>query len=604
MVAYRLAAAVTLLFVVAALAFSGVRLLRNMPAANQYGFETTGTPATGPLVATVLPEGRAAGLRLGDHVLALDGAPIPKGRSSYYLGALLARQTGDIRALSVQQPGGPVRAVALHRQANIWLRPEPQSRLPMGVIYLVYFLQLTAPMVLLLSASVFLHERRPKDPEAVFLAFCFLLLCFKVEAFDWAFMFLGLPASLFETLSRVGWGATAVAVACLPGGRITSRWGLATLIVSALSLVCFLPLAALVMGDRMALAANSALLALSLVLAVVTLFARYRSLADPSARQQIKWALGGAGVAAVLIVVWLGLAMSTSAGLLHLPPWGYFLVNTVLRFAFIAAFPIGMMISVLRFRLYDSDAAIANSIAYAGLSMALVAVFAASENMLWGMGARAVQGQFGGFTAAMAASITAVAIAPLRERFKSFSQKRFRKDLFRLRDQLPSLVADMRETTELRHLAHAAMDRVTAGVRACRVVMLVGEDTLLVQGAGTAEEPLVSPAADDPAFSAWRAAWTPHPDKGVEIDRRDPLYPVRIPLVADGAGLVGWLLLGPRPDGSLYGREERKALGHIADPLARALAIAGERAARHDRTDARLAQMEAMIARLAARASL
>jgi len=49
------------------------------------------------------------------------------------------------------------------------------------------------------------------------------------------------------------------------------------------------------------------------------------------------------------------------------------------------------------------------------------------------------------------------------------------------------------------------------------------------------------------------------------------------PLRANGIGQVGWLLLGPRPDGSFYCKDERETLAVIAEPIARALATAMER---------------------------
>ena len=76
----------------------------------------------------------------------------------------------------------------------------------------------------------------------------------------------------------------------------------------------------------------------------------------------------------------------------------------------------------------------------------------------------------------------------------------------------------------------------------------------------------------------WLAAWQPPLDPGpLDCDDDDPVLPMRVALHGDGVGHIGWLLLGPRPDGSLYGRDERHALVAIADPVARALAVATKR---------------------------
>ena len=104
----------------------------------------------------------------------------------------------------------------------------------------------------------------------------------------------------------------------------------------------------------------------------------------------------------------------------------------------------------------------------------------------------------------------------------------------------------------------------------------------------------------DPAsVRAWMAT-TPLPDEAADAlysDRTDPLFPLRVPLRADSVGLVGWLLLGPRPDGSFFGREDRSVLKEIAEPVARAIAIANERTRREAARDAEV-QVRCLRARV------
>jgi hypothetical protein len=86
------------------------------------------------------------------------------------------------------------------------------------------------------------------------------------------------------------------------------------------------------------------------------------------------------------------------------------------------------------------------------------------------------------------------------------------------------------------------------------------------------------------------------------------MFPLRIRLDADrrrGRGTVGWILLGPRPDGSFYGKDEQEALAEIAGPVARAVQIVRirerrEAAARAEAGDlkARLALLEERLAAL------
>lgn len=66
---------------------------------------------------------------------------------------------------------------------------------------------------------------------------------------------------------------------------------------------------------------------------------------------------------------------------------------------------------------------------------------------------------------------------------------------------------------------------------------------------------------------------------------------------------MGWLVLGPRPDGSFYGRDERDALSNIADPVARALAVAQQRAAERSRIDGALNDLQKRLTAIEVKAA-
>jgi hypothetical protein len=73
---------------------------------------------------------------------------------------------------------------------------------------------------------------------------------------------------------------------------------------------------------------------------------------------------------------------------------------------------------------------------------------------------------------------------------------------------------------------------------------------------------------------------------------------MRVPLYVDDVGLLGWLLLGPRPDGSFFNKEERETLLAIADPMARAMAIAFQREKAHGEWHREVGALRGMIDRL------
>lgn len=84
-------------------------------------------------------------------------------------------------------------------------------------------------------------------------------------------------------------------------------------------------------------------------------------------------------------------------------------------------------------------------------------------------------------------------------------------------------------------------------------------------------------------------------------DDRD--FPVRIALHCPFGRNRGWLLLGPRPDGSVYGTDDLDALAAIVPPLQRTIFSVVEREkelrvakAGLKRLAARISELEAAIA--------
>jgi hypothetical protein len=154
---------------------------------------------------------------------------------------------------------------------------------------------------------------------------------------------------------------------------------------------------------------------------------------------------------------------------------------------------------------------------------------------------------------------------------------RSRRDSLALRDGLPRLLADLRETATVAQLAEAILTRTERGVQASRGALVI--DGAVKGVFGLAVEEAEAGQADE------------------------ALFPVRIALAAEYSDLDGWLLVGPRADGSRYPRGARQALERVADPAARALAIVlhRERAATEQHwllhsLDVRLTRLETMLA--------
>jgi hypothetical protein len=288
-------------------------------------------------------------------------------------------------------------------------------------------------------------------------------------------------------------------------------------------------------------------------------------------------------LAALALAQWVYGAMSDFAA----AAWLY-IVEGFLEAASGAFLVVGITVSLLRYRLYDADTTISRSIVYGALTLSLLAIFAGSEKFIEILGEEYFGERLGALAGGLGAAIAAVCIAPIHHRATHWAEHRFRSGLVKLREGLPLLVGDMRETATPVALADAMLARVETGVRARHSAVVVGGAILDARHANEA------------AVAEWLTREAVLSDAShLNIDRSDNLFPVRVPLRADGVGLVGWLLLGPRPDGSFYGREEREALQAIADPVARALSIAIERDRREASREERDAARDAEVGRLA-----
>lgn len=218
--------------------------------------------------------------------------------------------------------------------------------------------------------------------------------------------------------------------------------------------------------------------------------------------------------------------------------------------------------------------------------MLLLGIFAGSEKLIEALGEEYFGGSLGAMAGGIGAAVAAVMIVPLHHRVSNWAEKRFQRQMAELRDGLPLLVGDLRETAGMDRIAAVVLDTVSRGVRARHAALLVGDALADTRG------------IDAAAVAAWRGGWSPPSRDGLDCDRSDLLLPMRIPLEASGHGRVGWLLLGPRPDGSFYGKDERDTLSAIADPVARAIEIVRARTAREHQLDGILVSITERLTRL------
>jgi hypothetical protein len=572
---YRVLMGLTVVFVLGSLVFVGLDQFRNIPNDRSFGFQSATSLDDAVVVMAVTTDQAAkAGLRENDVITAINGAPLPKGATEFTVGARMGDIKGDQAILNIVAADGPHTAT-LTRQPNVWMTPVVPGFVVWGYVAL-NFVQTELPAVILLACSIALFVRRPHDPEAMLIAFAFLPICYFPDAAFWLNAFFHTDPQIFQLITQLGLPLALVAFAIMPDGRFTSLISYVPAAVYLVFVVFSLTAFWAPNAWRAPPITDLIFLVTIFVTSVAALGLRYLRTPDVHQRQQIKWAAIGAGVSCFGFLFGVPFSLIGTAG--GVPGWTFVPVLFVEHVLSYAAMPLGLLAAMLGYKLYDAETAVSRSTAFAGLMVALLAIFIASENLISGLSSQLAGHALGPFAGGMAAALTAMAIKPVHTKFSEWADRSFRSHLFDLREQLPALVGDLRETSDSDTIAKAVVDRVRTGVRASVAVVLVGEDVAHADG------------VEPDHLQVWRAHWTPPTTNGLHSARKDPVLPLRIALAADGVGQIGWLLLGPRPDGSFYGRDERKALALIADPIARALSISTTRERRRDRGGGRRRQ--------------
>jgi hypothetical protein len=309
-------------------------------------------------------------------------------------------------------------------------------------------------------------------------------------------------------------------------------------------------------------------------LAVVGLRQRYRQLPPGAQRQQIKWVALGLAVGLVL-------AASSRVGGLFLPlepgPAGiYRLIGRAVIFDVgTSLMTIGVLVSMLRYRLYDADVAISRSASYAALTAGLIALFAACETIIQAFSQRFLGDNAGLWASGIAAALAAGVLAPLHQRVGDWTERRFRKGLAALERDLPREVGDLAETSQLERLASHVLARIESAINTSRSAIIMGPDVCAARH------------TTQLSVERWLVGRDLSGTSDIECDPADQDFPLRIRLSLEGAGTIGWILIGARPDASLPGGDDRDALSRITNPVARAAFVLRRRRQRISQTACR-----------------
>jgi hypothetical protein len=452
-------------------------------------------------------------------------------------------------------------ALALIAVASSWLDPAAEPA--------ILGLRL-AKSAILVSVSAILFRRRNRDPVAAMLALAFLLWIAS-SSID-----ISSGALLPAVLDRVRFLFFAAALLLFPDGKWYPRWTPSVAVAIAATFLLGLVEATGLLQSNLYLP-----IAISCVVAaLVALVAKYRALSDGTERQQLKWVTLGlfAGISLILSAR----ALSALTAGTPMPVIGLAAIEGLFQLGIIVL-AVGLLISLVRYRLYDAEAAISRSAVYAALTLTLVATFAACEALIELLGQRYFGSNIGAISGAMAAAIAAALLTPLHGRISDWAEARFQHDLAMLKRDLPDLLQTLSGVSSIKRLADSVLPRIEQAVQSTRMVLLVDGRLVAAQGIG------VAPARR--LLKDWQPPQLPGP---YDRDDSEP-FPLRILLRCPFGSVRGWLLLGPRPDGSFYGRDDLKALAEIIRPLQHSVFTVAERELQEKRSQQQIRRVRASL---------
>jgi len=490
------------------------------------------------------------------RIVAINGRPVSPDARISELTSRLEGAPGRSVAVDVRLPDG--KATRL-QQTRTNVAPDTSARRDLDFRIATRLVFALLACASLLFCSLMLAIRRPRDPVAMLFAFAFAAMAATIDpplqlwmAQGWALANDILSSSWFYLLM--------LALATFPDGIFVPRiyrW----LIPLGIPITIFLSL-------EPVNAMLQAFVGVSLLLAMVSgQVRRYRRLADGIEKQQLKWAAFGFTTGLLLIAAAFVVMAVTPTEIFDRNPF-ISLIVLVLFSAGMAAIPLGLLVALIRFRLWEADTVITRSAAYAFVTMLVGIVWAASADLAKLIIASIMGQQHEAGATAIGAVIAAGVFGPTQSAVLGWTRRRFGTPA----DKLGELPAQAKEWS-LTDSPHELGGRMLASI--------------------------------DGALHPATASLTLETERGPEEIARlsheanssgQPGGPkLQLPL-RQGDDLIGKLVLGPRSDGNRYARKEREALQEIAEPLAKALRTS---AIRHSREVGMQRTIEEMAARLA-----
>jgi hypothetical protein len=539
---------------------------------------------------TIGPTAAQAGVVSGDKIIAIYGLPLPSAMpideealathaddpSYIAMGNLLFGSDSSEVPLTIRHQDGRVQDVTVTTgEDHINAAADALGISPKLLSFVDLLPVLSYPF--LLWVAWMLHRRNSRDVVSSVLSLAVLL---TMAAENPSALFLtgvGVPRWVLVAMYDMGNVLLLSGILLFPHGNLS--WRLVALL-AALPILLFLH------GQLYQL-----FLVGFMIVSVLLLLRNLRQTEFSDIRQQIRWALlGFSGYA-----LFRGISMAADFFKWSMDSFGHQLLIELIAGATFAIgvliLQFGLLIALVRYRLYDAEVAISRSANFALITLSVAAIFAAVQD-----GLKQVVYNYSGNTNSegpiiFAAALATMLVNPIQERITKWSEKKFQHNLFILRDDLPDSVKELRETASLDEMLTEVLRRIENGVRAIRSAVIV-EGRIV-----DARDVTVNEVED------WRAL---HEGFSRDLcEPKDRMFPLRVALIPSSEKEeepMGYILVGPRPDGSIPSREEQKALAGVSETIARAIRTVVKREERErevaeliEANSRRLDELEALL---------
>lgn len=523
------------------------------PVIEQFGLDFDVTTDGKLVVGT--PPGRGPAIPISSKVVAIDGQPVPPDLRVADLAKRLDSAPGPTVNVTLLQPGGRTQILTQNRsKATVSPADERERNLRIWARLLTGVMACIA----LLACSLLLALRRPNDPVAMLLAFAFVGMAATIDPplQYWLWTDQGI---IVDALGAAFFYFLLIALASFPDGIFVPRF-LRWLIPLGILLAIFVSFPN-VDEDL------QGILAMVVLLAVLgSQMVRFRREPQGIVRQQIKWA--GFGFAAGFLLI---LAAVVLAAALGDDPSEYTpLMSLAVLLLFssgMAVIALGLLVALLRFRLWEADTVITRSAAYAVVTLIVGVVWAATSDLVKLVITEMMGRESEAGATTVGAIIAAGIFSPTQSVVLGWTRRHFGGPLDQIHDAAKRL-----KTWGLTEAPEEVATRALAII-----------DRAVHPNASA----IVLDTAMSPVLIAAREA----------TSADDPRLVERLTL-ADEETSVGVLLIGRRSDGNRYNRQELEAIHEIVPSLAEALRVSRGRFSRDDLMQQRLDEMAARLAQL------